>query len=316
MVPITFVSCAVRSSPCESTLTAMWSTVSMWSWRTSLPITACLVSACTKSIASTALTGSATSQPNSAGTWVDSRRATSAPSGLETPVMRTRWGVCDFKAGGVTPRLWIDPSNHRRVGNPLHGKRVGGQAHVDSLVHRGVKDVVEGARDDVMQLGVDLLFLPEEGLEVLHPLEVGDDHASSVGDDVGDEEYAAVVQDGIGVGRDRRVGAFGDQAGTDPRSVVRRDDILGGGRHKHCDRQLEELRIGNAVGLLEARDAAADLLVLTQRCEVEAVRVVDTTLGVADGDNLEPGLRQQARSRPADLAIALHGDCWRLVLYV
>src|SRR4029077_12832646 len=164
MVPITLVSCAVRSSPCESTLTAMWTTVSMWSWRTSLPMTACRVSACTKSIASTALTGSATSQPNRVGTCVESRRATSAPSGLETPVISTRWGTWADKPGGVTPRLWIYAPNHRRVGDPLDGERIGGQAHVDALVHGRVKDVVEGARDDVVQLGVDLLFLPEEGL--------------------------------------------------------------------------------------------------------------------------------------------------------
>jgi len=64
MVPMTFVSWAARSSPAESTLTAMWTTVSICSCLMSFPITACRVSAWTKSISSSALTGSATSQPN------------------------------------------------------------------------------------------------------------------------------------------------------------------------------------------------------------------------------------------------------------
>src|SRR5215813_2224105 len=121
---------------------------------TSLPITDWRVSACTKSMSSLAETGSSTSHPNSAGTCGARRRATSAPRGLDTPEMRT---LC----GGISLRLWVYPSNARRVGDPLHGQRVRGQPHVDVLVHRGVQDLVERARDHVVQLGVDLLLFPE-----------------------------------------------------------------------------------------------------------------------------------------------------------
>src|SRR4030081_23621 len=132
---MTLVSWADLLAPAESTVTAMWMRVSMWSWRTSLPMTDWRVSAWTKSISSIALTGSATSQPKSAGTWVESLRATSAPSGLDTPVMRTRRGKLRTKAGD-TPRLWIDTPDHRCVGHPLHSQSVRGEAHVDALVHR------------------------------------------------------------------------------------------------------------------------------------------------------------------------------------
>src|SRR5258705_149025 len=134
----------------------------MRSCRTSFPITACPVSAWTKSISSSASMGSATSQPNRKGTCGASRRATSAPRGLETPVMSRRRG----ESGGINSRLWIDPSNRSRVGYPLHGQRVSGESHVDPLVDRCVEDLVEGAGDDVVKLGVDLLLLPEEGLQV------------------------------------------------------------------------------------------------------------------------------------------------------
>src|SRR5260370_27443754 len=125
----------------------MCTTVSMGRRRTSLPITDWRVSACTKSMSSLAETGSATSQPKSDGTGGARRRATSAPSGLETPVMRTREGE-----GGVTPRLWVNPPNARGVGDALHGQRVRGEPHVDVLVHGRVQDLVERARDHVVQL--------------------------------------------------------------------------------------------------------------------------------------------------------------------
>src|SRR5438067_13887624 len=105
----------------------------MRSRRTSLPITDWRMLACTKSMSSLAETGSSTSHPKSVGTCGARRRATSAPSGLDTPVIRTREGD-----GGVTPRLWVDSPHGRGVGHTLHGQRVRGESHVDVLVHRGV----------------------------------------------------------------------------------------------------------------------------------------------------------------------------------
>src|SRR5690348_2892202 len=125
------------------------------------------VSACTKSISSSALIGSSVSQPKRNGTCDARRRATSAPRGLETPVRRTRLGAW----GGISLRLWVNSPDRRSVGHALDRQRVCRAAHVDALVHRGVEDLVERPRDHVMELGVDLLLFPEEGLEVLHPLE-------------------------------------------------------------------------------------------------------------------------------------------------
>src|SRR3984893_240567 len=95
------------------------------------------------------------SHPNRCGRCCARRRATAAPRGLDTPVTRTRFGWAR-----VTPRLWVYPSDGGRVGHPLNGQGVGGQAHVDALVDRRVEDLVEGPRDHVVQLGVDLLLLP------------------------------------------------------------------------------------------------------------------------------------------------------------
>ena len=48
---------------------------------------------------------------------------------------------------------------------------------------------------------VHLLLGPEELLEALHPLEVGDRHAAGVGEDVGHDEDAALVEDRVGLER-------------------------------------------------------------------------------------------------------------------
>src|SRR5260370_567112 len=187
---MTLVSCVARSSRPESTITARCTTVSTRSRRTSLPITDWRVSACTKSMSSLAEMGSSTSQPKRDGTRGARRRATSAPRGLETPVMRTREGEV-----GVTPRLWVDSPYARGVGHALHGQRVSREPHVDVLVHRRVQDLVERARDHVVQLGIDLLLLPEEGLEVLHPLQVRHDHPAGVGDEVWHPHDAPLAHD-------------------------------------------------------------------------------------------------------------------------
>src|SRR5258708_37553375 len=110
-----------------------------------------------------------------------------------------------------------------------------------------------------MKLCVDLFLFPEEGLEVLDPLEIGNDHTAGVGDHVRDDKDAALVEDRIGIRRDRGVGAFGDQSSANPSSIALVDLILHPGGNKHRDRQLEELRVADVLRLPESAHAASDL---------------------------------------------------------
>ena len=55
---------------------------------------------------------------------------------------------------------------------------------------------------------------------------------------------------------------------------------------------------------------------LVKRRQVQALGVVDATLGVAHRDDVEPCLGKQASGGLADLAVALHRDGRRLVVYV
>ena len=168
----------------------------------------------------------------------------------------------------------------------------------------------------MVQFRVDLLFLPEEGLQVLHPFEVGHDHAAGVGEDVWHHENAALVEDRVGFRRDGGVGAFGDQPGSNAPRVVASDLVLHGRRHQHRHRQLEQLGVGHRVGLLEPADAAPNLAVLFERGEVQAVGVVDAAPGVADRDDAQAGLREQPGRRTANLAVTLDRDGRRLFVDV
>src|SRR5690242_3444524 len=78
--------------------------------------------------------------------------------------------LCD--AGYGRGASGIDAANRRGVRHALDSQHVRGVAHVDALVDAGVQDLIEGARYHVVELRVDLLLLPEEGLEILDPLEV------------------------------------------------------------------------------------------------------------------------------------------------
>ncbi len=72
--------------------------------------------------------------------------------------------------------------------------------------------------------------LPAELLDVHRPLEVRAGDAAGVGEDVGDDGDAPVVEDCVAAGRDRVVGALEDDAGTDLAGVVVGDDLAECGR--------------------------------------------------------------------------------------
>ena len=75
----------------------------------------------------------------------------------------------------------------------------------------------------------------------------------AVGEDVGDDEDAALVQVLVRVGRRRAVGAFDDDLRADARRVVHRDLVLERGRNQDVDVELEELLVGQRLGAGEAR---------------------------------------------------------------
>ncbi len=81
---------------------------------------------------------------------------------------------------GLERVLWVDPPDLGRLGDAGDGQEVGACAHIDFSLIGDIQNVVEALRHDLAELQVDLILTPEEGLQVLHPFEVGDGHPAGV----------------------------------------------------------------------------------------------------------------------------------------
>jgi len=87
-------------------------------------------------------------------------------------------------------------------------------------------------------------------LQVLHPLEVADRHAASVGQDIGKDFDPPLRQDLVGVRVNRAVGRFDDDRGLDAGGVLLRDDAAEGCRDEQIDVELQKLIVANPLCIL------------------------------------------------------------------
>src|ERR1035441_290727 len=92
----------------------------------------------------------------------------------------------------------VDSSQADSVGHAIEGQHVGRDAVVDVVLFGVLNHRVETLVHDLLQAAVHQLFVPEETLAILHPLEIGDGDAAGVGQDVGDYEDVFVSQDEVG----------------------------------------------------------------------------------------------------------------------
>ena len=69
----------------------------------------------------------------------------------------------------------------------------GGSHRIFALIGESI-DLVERLEEDVGKLTVDLVKRPGERLQILYPLEVGDDNAACVCENVGDDYLALGVE--------------------------------------------------------------------------------------------------------------------------
>ena len=111
-----------------------------------------------------------------------------------------------------------------------------------------------------VQALVYFFLVPVHALDVLYPLEVGDDDAAGAGQDVGDDEGAGVVQDLVGLRRDGPVGGLEDDARLHVGSVLLRDLALEGAGHENVHGQGEQLGVGDDVADAALRDTTAPAL--------------------------------------------------------
>ncbi len=125
-------------------------------------------------------------------------------------------------------------------GDALDAEGEGGEAAGELEFALLVFDGGFGAVEDDVELGDDFVARPIEVLEVLEPLEVGDDDAAGVAEDVGDDfEVVALVEDDVGLVGGGAVGGLGEDAAAELGGVGGGDDALDGGGDEDGAGELE-----------------------------------------------------------------------------
>src|SRR5262245_48928606 len=90
--------------------------------------------------------------------------------------------------------LRIHAAHLRHRGDTADGHDVGGGAKVGLVTLRGLEDVFEGLDHLGFEALVDLVLGPEVAMPILDPFEVRGGDATRVGENVRDDEHAALVQ--------------------------------------------------------------------------------------------------------------------------
>jgi hypothetical protein len=115
------------------------------------------------------------------------------------------------------------------------------------LLLRQIPHAVEGVGELVRELGPNLLAIPEQPSEILHPLEVRDRHPARVRQHVREHRNPALAKDLVRLDRRRPVGAFGHEPALDSWRVLGRQLFLERREHEDVARELEELGVRHVV---------------------------------------------------------------------
>ena len=115
------------------------------------------------------------------------------------------------------------------------------------------------------------------------------------------------LEDFVGLGRDRAVGEFEDDAGLHAGGVALVDHVLQGGRNEQLAIDRDEIvggKSGDAVSPGKARDGSLPLG-RKQLADVETRRAMDRALRVGDRHDAVPVAGKQPRDVLAGIAEAL-----------
>src|SRR5208337_1024567 len=120
----------------------------------------------------------------------------------------------------------------------------------------------------------------------LAPFDVGGDHAAAVDENVRHHRNLALVEDDVGLGGGRDVGAFDYGGGADLAGVVASDLVLAGARREDVHLGQEQLVVGDAFAR-RAVERAVLRGVGEKRGDVETFRIASAAGHVADGEDFD-----------------------------
>ena len=151
------------------------------------------------------------------------------------------------------------------------------------MLLREPQDIAKGLLHPPAQVGRDLVRIPEKPLSILHPLQMGDDDATGVGQDVRHDDDPLLLEDAIGLGSYWTICSLDDRPGAYTMSVGRRDLRFHRRWHEHVDVQRQKPGV---VNVLDAWRGEA--------CQEPIRRLADVLL---QGGDVQPIRMVQRRSK-------------------
>jgi hypothetical protein len=146
-------------------------------------------------------------------------------------------------------------------------------------------------------------------LEVLDPLEVGDHHAARIGEHVGHDEDALVVEDLIRLRGGRAVRAFDHHPALHPVGVLLVDHPAERSRDEDVALERDQVvRVDLLSARVEVGDLAAVAHVLRELVGVDPVAAGDRPARVRHADHPRAELLHQPRGPRAHVSESLHHE--------
>ena len=151
-----------------------------------------------------------------------------------------------------------------------------------------------------------LFFSPEIAVQILHPFKIADSYAAAISQDIRDNEHALFLENLVCLRSGRSVGALNNNACAHVCGILLRQLQLNSARSQHSDLHRQQLRISNRLAAGVADNAARFLGISIDIIAVKAVRLINSTVNIAQGDNLHARVAEKLRRPAADIAKALH----------
>src|SRR5207248_2458046 len=130
----------------------------------------------------------------SKGTHTDSA-ALGTPGGRARTLGTPQTGCSQLPAAdyrSLATDSWPDASRPCCCRHAINRQDVSSHAEIYIVFLRGRVHVVERANHNFLELTVHVVLIPEQLLQVLHPLEIRDGYAAGVGQNVGNNEHAFI----------------------------------------------------------------------------------------------------------------------------
>src|SRR5947209_14478221 len=155
----------------------------------------------------------------------------------------------------------------------------------DRLLFRHGPHAVECIGHLVGELDANLVAVPEQPAEILHPLEVGHGHTAGVREDVRDDGNATVGEDRVGLERRRAVRALDDELRMHAAGVFAGELVLARRDDEHVACELEQLVVRDPLAAVVTGERAVLGRVRMELRNVETVGRVQAAGDIGDGDD-------------------------------